>query len=1109
VYLVQNLTGCRVANVYDLGPRIYLIKLGAADKKYFLYIESGSRIHTTRFEREKNAMPNGFATKLRKHIRGRKLDAVRQLGRDRVVILTFGTEERAFHLIIELYDKGNIILSNFEYRIVACLRPHDDIRVRNIFPLQASRTGPKTERADIAASLLHRWNELNAPVKDDPNATPAQMRKRKKAKAKKKRSSVIDWFVPMLQASQLMAKCCLLQAEPEFDLEMQIKDALDGESVDATFLDIFERAWDIFETYAVHEKDEHPGYIVLKKQKKKEEAKVGIAKIKGPRRKEQKEIISIDDTTGASVIALKSDPTKAAAPKIVDLDAKSEKEDSKKEAEPEPPLEEEFELVYDNVIPFLPDCIDDALLKQFETFDEAVDDFFSQIESSRLDLKASKVEKTALSKLARAEKQHTDRVEDLNSSMEKNAFYARLLEDNMETVDECICATNDLVWQGEDWHKIALRIKEQKSLGNPIAKYIVDLDLHNNNIVLSLPYDEKDVEEEEEDSDSSFGDEKESVYYRVKVNLALTAMQNAGAYYGKRKQNRVKREKTKGASSKAVKAAKRKLKKDLESAEEVARIEKMRRTHWWEKFYWFISSDNYLILGGHDAQQNELLFKKYFDVQRDIYVHAQIHGASTVIIKNPSGEPIPSTTLNEAGWFCCCRSKAWKTKVPVQSYWVYGNQVSKTPNTGEFLPTGSFVIRGKKNFMPAQPLIMGLALLFFIDDESYNRSHTQDRVANVDALNLEALPCIPSQSGTSTVSEISVPGSLESSSEVEAASEMEEEVEPRFYRSKKRPVSKASDLSKKEMKPTRSEENVDASYLMDDYIVERKKVLTKAEKKKLRKQKRKNKKKSAQQGSDSESELPAKSKKKTKEVEFSRGKRTKIRKLKQKKGKYGKYFDDDSDDEHLAIAQKMLGMKKMEHETSEQRANAAERQRVETVLREADSKKTGKEISQYMKGKEETQKAAQDEEEKQTDAERQEIKKLLQEEGENELASVKLAESITGQLNQLTGCPKQDDQIFYAIPVCAPYCALKNYTFKSKVQPGSVKRGKAIKSILHQFGTQSQFEHPDLLQFVKAVKDTQATNSFISDVKITQLAKQKGGGRRGKGKKGGKGKRKR
>ena len=30
-----------------------------------------------------------------------------------------------------------------------------------------------------------------------------------------------------------------------------------------------------------------------------------------------------------------------------------------------------------------------------------------------------------------------------------------------------------------------------------------------------------------------------------------------------------------------------------------------------EKFFWFISSENYLVLGGRDQQQNELLVKKY------------------------------------------------------------------------------------------------------------------------------------------------------------------------------------------------------------------------------------------------------------------------------------------------------------------------------------------------------------------------------------------------------------------------------------------------------------------------------------------------------------------
>ena len=39
-------------------------------------------------------------------------------------------------------------------------------------------------------------------------------------------------------------------------------------------------------------------------------------------------------------------------------------------------------------------------------------------------------------------------------------------------------------------------------------------------------------------------------------------------------------------------------------------------------------------------------------------------------------------------------------------------QVSKTAPTGEYLPTGSFIIRGKKTFLPPQPLVMGLAFLF-------------------------------------------------------------------------------------------------------------------------------------------------------------------------------------------------------------------------------------------------------------------------------------------------------------------------------------------------------------------------------------------------------------
>lgn len=38
----------------------------------------------------------------------------------------------------------------------------------------------------------------------------------------------------------------------------------------------------------------------------------------------------------------------------------------------------------------------------------------------------------------------------------------------------------------------------------------------------------------------------------------------------------------------------------------------------------------------------------------DIYVHADIHGASSIVILNPSGQPVPPKTLNEAGVMAVC-----------------------------------------------------------------------------------------------------------------------------------------------------------------------------------------------------------------------------------------------------------------------------------------------------------------------------------------------------------------------------------------------------------------------------------------------------------------------
>jgi predicted ribosome quality control (RQC) complex YloA/Tae2 family protein len=60
----------------------------------------------------------------------------------------------------------------------------------------------------------------------------------------------------------------------------------------------------------------------------------------------------------------------------------------------------------------------------------------------------------------------------------------------------------------------------------------------------------------------------------------------------------------------------------------------------------------------------------------DIYVHAELHGASSTIIRNhdPS-RPVPPLTLQQAGCACVCRSRAWDSKVVTSAWWVQHHQV--------------------------------------------------------------------------------------------------------------------------------------------------------------------------------------------------------------------------------------------------------------------------------------------------------------------------------------------------------------------------------------------------------------------------------------------------
>jgi predicted ribosome quality control (RQC) complex YloA/Tae2 family protein len=125
---------------------------------------------------------------------------------------------------------------------------------------------------------------------------------------------------------------------------------------------------------------------------------------------------------------------------------------------------------------------------------------------------------------------------------------------------------------------------------------------------------------------------------------------------------------------------------------------KPSKRFWFERYRWFVSSEGAIVLGGKDARTNDMLVKKHLE-PGDRYAHADIHGAPSVVVKMKDG--VGEQTLLEACQFAVATSKAWNAKIGSSvGYWVLPEQVSKTPQSGEYLARGAFVIRGKRNYSP-------------------------------------------------------------------------------------------------------------------------------------------------------------------------------------------------------------------------------------------------------------------------------------------------------------------------------------------------------------------------------------------------------------------------
>jgi predicted ribosome quality control (RQC) complex YloA/Tae2 family protein len=189
------------------------------------------------------------------------------------------------------------------------------------------------------------------------------------------------------------------------------------------------------------------------------------------------------------------------------------------------------------------------------------------------------------------------------------------------------------------------------------------------------------------------------------LNAGLSVPQNAQRYYDKAKEMA---RKAAGAEA-ALQATELLQSGNAQPKKTRPKTLRRRKPKWYERFRWFQSSDGFLVIGGRDTETNEEIYAKYLE-RRDLALHTDAPGAPLTVIKT-EGLQVPETTLQEAAQFAVSYSSIWKAGLGSgDCYLVKGDQVTKTPEHGEFLRKGAFVIRGERRYFRDVPLDLALGL---------------------------------------------------------------------------------------------------------------------------------------------------------------------------------------------------------------------------------------------------------------------------------------------------------------------------------------------------------------------------------------------------------------
>lgn len=294
--------------------------------------------------------------------------------------------------------------------------------------------------------------------------------------------------------------------------------------------------------------------------------------------------------------------------------------------------------------------------------------------------------------------------EEEEARLDGDALYA-----SFPQVEAAIAAINKArVTKG--WKEVEATLATAREQGHAAAKQILALRPHEGTARLALAL--------------SDGAPRE-----VEVDLRLSVQQNAEECYDRAKKAKSRRDGAQVARKEAEGRLAEVERKGLDGfGAAPVRVARARHHFWFETYRWTVTPSGFMAVGGRSAVQNDAVVKKYLR-DGDRYIHADVHGAPSVVLRPADGaspEPMPEADLRAAGQFAVCASRAWRQGAQGSAYWVTPAQVSKTPNSGEFVPRGAWMVHGRRTALEALPLDWAVGLVRFLGNGTPLRADAPD-----------------------------------------------------------------------------------------------------------------------------------------------------------------------------------------------------------------------------------------------------------------------------------------------------------------------------------------------------------------------------------------------